>query len=247
MPASAKTSPVRKRVWSVGRLLVLTVALLSTYGVFFLAAMRVTTRAREVPAPDLLGRSVASAKAAVSDRGLVLRIDEPRRADPKVPADHVLSQDPPPGTVLRQQQVVRVRVSDGQQQSIVPAVAQMPERSADIALAADQVEVGYRAEIRSADYETGVVVSQDPPAKTHASTVNLLVNRGDASVRYVMPDIIGTLGARAADILRAQGFRVAVTAEVPYPGLPPGIVVRQMPQAGFQIMAGEAITLEVSR
>jgi beta-lactam-binding protein with PASTA domain len=209
--------------------------------------MRVATRAREVRAPDLRGQAVADARTAAGKLGLVLRLDEPRRPDPKVPADHVLSQDPAPGTVLRPQQAIRVRVSNGQRQPVVPAVAALQERSADIALAADEVEVGYRAEIRSPDYETGIVVSQDPPAKTHAATVNLLVNRGDASVRYVMPDLIGTLGARATDVLRAQGFRIAVTGEVPYPGLPPGIVVRQMPQAGFQIMTGEAITLEVSR
>ena len=62
-----------------------------------------------------------------------------------------------------------------------------------------------------------------------------------------MPDLIGTLGIRSADVLRSLGFRVAVAAEVPYPGLPPGIVVRQTPQPGFQIAANETITLEVSR
>ena len=49
------------------------------------------------------------------------------------------------------------------------------------------------------------------------------------------------------DVLRSLGFRVAVAAEVPYPGLPPGIVVRQTPQPGFQIAANETITLEVSK
>jgi beta-lactam-binding protein with PASTA domain len=48
-------------------------------------------------------------------------------------------------------------------------------------------------------------------------------------------------------VLRSLGFRVAVTGEVPYPGLPPGIVVRQTPQPGFQIDANETITLEVSK
>jgi beta-lactam-binding protein with PASTA domain len=40
---------------------------------------------------------------------------------------------------------------------------------------------------------------------------------------------------------------VALVGNHPYPGVPAGIVIRQVPQAGFQIAPGEAISLEVSR
>jgi beta-lactam-binding protein with PASTA domain len=48
-------------------------------------------------------------------------------------------------------------------------------------------------------------------------------------------------------VLRARGFRVAVVASAPYPGVPSGIVLRQSPQAGFQIASGEPISIEVSQ
>ena len=64
------------------------------------------------------------------------------------------------------------------------------------------------------------MVAQDPPAKRRGAKVTLLVNRGDKSVSYVMPDLIGTVGIRTVDVLRAQGFRVAVSSEVSYPGHP---------------------------
>jgi beta-lactam-binding protein with PASTA domain len=48
-------------------------------------------------------------------------------------------------------------------------------------------------------------------------------------------------------MLRRHGFRVAPVASAPYPGLAPGIVLRQNPQAGFQIDAGEVVSIEVSR
>jgi beta-lactam-binding protein with PASTA domain len=38
-----------------------------------------------------------------------------------------------------------------------------------------------------------------------------------------------------------------VVASTPYPGIAAGMVLRQSPQAGFQIEPGEAISLEVSR
>ena len=78
-------------------------------------------------------------------------------------------------------------------------------------------------------------------------SVALLVNRGERGASYVMPDLIGVNGDRAADILRSRGFRVAVVGSNPYPGVAAGIVLRQSPQAGFQIGPGEPISLEVSR
>jgi beta-lactam-binding protein with PASTA domain len=90
-------------------------------------------------------------------------------------------------------------------------------------------------------------VAQDPPAHAAAGGVSLLVNRGELSATYVMPDLIGVDGNRAADLLRGRGFRVAVVGSVPYPGVAPGVVIRQNPQAGFQIGPGEPISLEVSQ
>ena len=247
MPSPFRTKPVTARVWSVGRFLLLIGALGFTFGAFFLAGMRVATRARDVEVPDLAGRSVPQATELLADRGLVLRVDEARRPDKKVPVDHVLTQDPEPGSVIRQQRAVRVRLSDGQRAPVVPSVLDLPERTAEITLQGEQIAISSRAEIRSPDHRPGVVVAQSPRAGLRAAEVSLLVNRGESAVTYVMPDLIGTLGIRAADVLRSQGFRVATTAEVPYPGVPPGIIVRQTPQAGFQLTSGETISLEVSR
>ena len=78
--------------------------------------------------------------------------------------------------------------------------------------------------------------------------MTLLVNRGERGQSYVMPDLIGTLGSRAVEVLRQRRpFRVTIGAVVSYPGLPPGIVVKQMPQPGYQIGFGDAVTLEVSQ
>ena len=121
------------------------------------------------------------------------------------------------------------------------------ERTAHLRLQQEGLAVSTLAEIRSADYPAGTVVSQFPAARSTATQVALLVNRGERGATYVMPDLIGVNGERGADILRARGFRVAVVSRQPYPGVPPGVVLRQYPQAGFQIAPGEPISLEVSR
>jgi len=247
MRSAPRKNTARRRVWNVGRFLVLLGALTATFGIFFLAGLRVTTRAREVPVPDLRGKSVTEANSALAELGLVLRVDEPRRADKSVPADHVLTQDPEPGFVVRKARAVRVRVSDGQREPLIPVVSRLPEHTAVDTLSAAQIAMGYRAEIHTATYASGTVVAQDPDGGQRSATVNVLINRGESNAGYVVPDLIGSLASKATEVLRSQSFRVSISAEVPYPGMPPGVVVRQTPQAGYRIQQTETITLEVSR
>jgi beta-lactam-binding protein with PASTA domain len=62
-----------------------------------------------------------------------------------------------------------------------------------------------------------------------------------------MPDLIGVPGDGALEVLRAAGLRVTVVGQQPYPGVPPGTVLRQHPPAGFQVTSEEPVSLEVSR
>ena len=236
-----------RRVWSAGKLLVVGGALLATYLIFAAVGMRIALRAREVAVPDLRGESVNQAQSSLAQLGLGLQIEDRRQPDPEVEAGRILSQEPPPGVATRRQRNVRVWLSAGQRASAVPALVGAPERTATVRLTQDGFALHGLSEIRSGRYPTGAVVAQTPPAGAQAAGVSVLVNRGERGATYVMPDLIGVSGDGVADVLRTHGFRVTVVGEHPYPGLAPGIVLRQYPQAGFQIAPGEPISLEVSR
>lgn len=238
---------LRTRVWSAGKLLVLGGALLATYVLFAVASMRVALRAREVQVPDFTNHTAREASAMAADLGLSVRVDDTRRPDPKVAAGRVLSQDPPARSTARPQRSVRVWLSAGPHAAAVPGVIGETERAAELRLAQDGLTVAAVSEIRSPAYPSDVVVAQNPGPKGVGASVALLVNRAGRDVNYVMPDLIGVNGDRAAEILRSHGFRVAVVGSTPYPGVAAGIVVRQSPQSGFQIAPGEPISLEVSR
>jgi eukaryotic-like serine/threonine-protein kinase len=235
-----------KRVWGAGKLLVLVGALLLTYVLFAAAAMRIALKTREVVVPELTGTTVGDATTLLADTGLHLKVEEGRRPDPKVPAGQILAQEPEAGIRTRRERSVKVWVSAGPRSMIVPALAGESERTAQLRVQQDGLALKTTAEIRSSEYPT-TVIAQNPPPKSTSGEVALLVNRGERGASYVMPDLIGVGGERAADVLRAKGFRVAVVGDHPYPGVPAGVVLRQNPQAGFQIAPGEAISLEVSR
>lgn len=240
-------TPIRTRVWGYGKILLLAGALAVTFFVFAGIAMRVAVRAREVTVPDLVGKPVADAETLASGLDLQVHIDEARRPDPKVPAGYVLGQEPLAGSSARRQRSVRVWLSAGPHIARAPNLIGETQRSAEIRVAQEGLTIGAVSEIRSAAYAPDVVVAQDPPAATQTSEVRLLVNRGEDRATYVMPDLIGLNGERAADVMRVKGFRVSINAQSAASVVPPGVIVRQTPAGGYQVHPGDAISLEVSR
>jgi serine/threonine-protein kinase len=235
------------RVWGAGKRLLLAGALLLTYLLFAAAAMRIALKTRDVVVPPLNGKTVNEASAVLAEAGLNLKVEEGRRVDATIPAGKIISQDPQPDQRTRRERSVKVWISAGQRSNVIPALLGESERTAQLRVQQDGLQLASMAEIRSADYPAGTVVAQTPSAKTSGSQVSLLVNRGERGVTFVMPDLIGVNGDRAADLLRTRGFRVSVVGDHPYPGVPAGIVLRQNPQGGFQVAPGDPISLEVSR
>ena len=238
---------LRPRVWRAGKLLVILGGLLVTFVVFAAIAMRVAVRALEVRVPNLVGQPVDKARAIASELGLVTRTDEGQRPDPKVPAGHVLGQDPPAGAMARRQRSIRLLVSSGPRIVVTPDLLGESERAVQFRLTQEGLTAATIAEIRDRDYPPDVVIAQDPPPATRTAEVRLLVNRGEDRASYVMPDLIGVVGEQAADLLRSRGFRVSIVAQQSAPGIPPGVVIRQTPAGGYQVHPGDAISIEVSR
>ena len=242
-----RLTPLRSRVWSLGKFFVLMGALGLTFLVFFGVSMRVALWARDVQVPSLVGRTVNEATAALADRDLALRVEENKRPDDKIEVGKVMQQEPEGGVTSRRQRTVRVWISSGPKRTIVPPLVGQNERAAQSSLQQQGVVVSSVSEFRSSDYPADVIVAQDPAATSRAPEVSILLNRGELSATYVMPDVIGVDGERAADALRRQGFRISIVGTQPYPGVPPGTVVRQQPAGGFRVGASDAISLEVSR
>ncbi|MEK6630550.1 MAG: PASTA domain-containing protein [Acidobacteriota bacterium] len=238
---------IKTRVWGIGRFLVLMCALAATFTLFAMASMRVALRAREVTVPTLVGMEPTEATGAADAVGLTLKADDNRPFDPKIQAGRIAIQEPAAGAVARRGRSVRVWISAGSRQSLVPRVSGETERTAQARIQQDGLQVTGVADIRSSDYPADAVVAQDPAPGARATALGLLVNRGERLAGFVMPDLIGVPGDEAMELLRSKGLRVTVVAQQPYPGVPAGVILRQNPTAGFQITPDQPISLEVSR
>ena len=235
------------RVWGAGKRVLLAGALVFTYFLFAFASMRLALKTRDVVVPSVSAKTVTEAGVMLAAAGLNLRVEEARRGDSTLPAGQIVSQDPQPGVKTRRERSVKVWVSAGPRAASVPALLGESQRAAEMRARQDGLQVSTLAEVRSGDYTPDTIIAQSPAPTTSGARVALLINRRESSGTYVMPDLIGVNGDRAADLLRGRGFRVSVVGDHPYPGVPAGIVLRQSPQGGFQIGMSDPISLEVSR
>ncbi len=223
-------------------------ALLATLVLSAVVTMRVVLSSRDVAVPSLAGRALADAGVLAAQRGLALRI-EGRRHDGSVPAEHVVAQEPPPGGTLKAHRAVRVWVSLGPRRVTVPPVEGDSARTARIALEQAGASVARMVEVEDASPEGTVLVQRPPPGEADLSEggASLLVSGGPGGASYVMPDLIGREVGLAVAALHSAGLKVGDVRYRTYPGVEPGVVLRQSPPAGYPVSPRAALTLDVSK
>jgi beta-lactam-binding protein with PASTA domain len=231
----------------LGRNALLGGALLATVALSAALTMRVVLSSRAVAVPPLVGRALSEAGALAARRGLLVRV-EGRRHDPSMPPDHVLAQEPLAGATLKAHRAVRIWVSLGQRHVSVPAVEGESVRTARLTLEQSSVPVARVVEVEDPAAE-GTVLVQRPPAGPAdiAAGASLLVSRGTEGASYVMPDLIGRDAAAVLAGLKAAGLTVAEVRYRTYPGVSPGVVLRQVPPAGHRVSRRTPLALDISR
>jgi serine/threonine-protein kinase len=226
----------------------LLLALALTAGLSAFLTMRAILSSQEVSVPRLVNERLIDASARAAERQLLVKV-EGRRHDARIAAGRIAAQEPEAGATLKSQRSVRVWLSVGPQRIRVPDVLGQSLRSARLAFEQAQLPVEHVVEVYDPAPE-GTVVVQRPPAgeaDALAGGVALLVSRGPAGGDYVMPDLIGRDAATIVEALRRAGLKVADVRYRAYAGVAPGIVLRQVPQAGARVRRSDPVSLDVSK
>lgn len=240
-------------------LLLVAVALLAA-----IVTMQFAIHGAEVQVPSLKGMTVADARSETAGLGLNLQVDN-RYYSGDVPAGHILSQSPEPGTVVRREWRVRVAESLGAQSVEVPDTVGADERVAVLELRRAGLEVGAVARLPYAAAGEGTVLAQDPPPHAQGieqPTVSLLVAAAEDTEpgAFVMPDLTGLPVVAAQMTLSKAGIKSATPnyVEVPVapigtgnapPKLPvkPGSVIAQSPAPGARVNQDTLVKLTVAK
>src|SRR5262249_19138292 len=221
--------------WST---IVLMVVILAVAGVVSaLTAMRFAIRGREVTVPQLMGRTQEEAEQILRSRGLKLKGSSSRFSS-EVAEGRVLEQIPPSGTHLKVDRTVRVLLSLGEQRYAVPNLIGTSLRAAQLTLSQRRLLLGNTVYAHTSEGDSSTVVYQVPKAGTQEGgdpSVDILISLGPPAEYFIMPDVIGKPAELVAARARNEGFRIGKMNFRKYPGVEPGVVIQQKPQAGYRL------------
>ena len=196
--------------------------------------------------PDVQNKTVAQAQALLQEQGFGSVSKDVN--DEKVQQGLVVTSDPGPATQRRRFLPVTLLVSKGPVLYPVPALAGGTLEAATSALRGAQLAVGKVTEQYDEQRAAGIVLSQDPAAKTQqrgATSVNLVVSKGPTPVP--VPNVVGRSKEAAQKALTDLGLSAQIAADTVFDKqIPAGSVVSQDP-AGGTAAKGSAVTLTVSK
>lgn len=207
-------------------------------------------KGRSLPTPNLMGKSVAEARAATRDLGVELEVDDShRRNSDKVPVGYVVWQNRTPGptSFIKRGSRIRVELSAG------PLVLRVPDLTGEsggtgmLRLGQQNLKTGAMTYV-GADVR-GILVA-DPPKGTVVapqSPVSLLVAVPPPPPQYVMPDLIDKHLDSVRSALELRGLSVSTVKYEAYPGIADGIIIRQYPLRGAPVSSRDGISVVVSR
>lgn len=230
--------------------LVFGVVLLVIFGTSTYFSFTYFVKGRSLPTPNLIGRSVADARAIAGDLGVDLEVDEEhRRNSDRVPVGHVVWQNRQPGATsfIKRGSAIRVELSAG------PLVLRVPDLQGESAgtgmlrLGQQNLKLGVLSYVGS---DAPGILAADPPKGTVVAPqigVSLLVGVPPTPQQFVMPDLIDRRLDQARPVLERRGLNVATVRYEAYPGIPDGIIIRQYPLHGSPVSTRDPISVVVSR
>ena len=236
----------RERLERVVRLSLLVFVLAAAGFLSAVTTIRIAIRGRIVSMPNLVGQSAPAAQRALAARGLQLRVAD--RVYSSMPVNTIVRQSPPAGEEMKISQDAHVVLSLGQQTVKIPALQGQSIRAARIALLQAGLQLGEVTAIYLPGTEPDVVLKQDPPQGTTASTphVDLLVSSPNRQPSYVMPNVVSLEQQEANRTLAAAGLKIAKVNRIGQAGAPKGTIVGQNPPAGDRIPGDATVELGVA-
>ena len=237
--------PNRTGLWVLLGLLVaalLAVAVLVLPGVLG-GKTPTTPAAQKVSVPDLSGKTVAEATAALKAKGLTLG-EQTTRADDTVPQDQIIEQDPASGAQVDKGAAVAVVVSTGPESVTVPDLVGKTQAQAKAALEKAGLQLGDVTETDTTEQEKGHVVSSNPASGDQVAK-DTKVSLEIASGKVKVPNVIGMALSDATTTLTDAGLKVKATKYVESTQ-PEGTVTAQTHQ-NDTVEQGTTIELEIAK
>jgi serine/threonine-protein kinase len=205
-----------------------------------------------VNAPDVVGASVARARAEIAGRARDAGVPVPkvkvvhRSYSESAPNSVIVAQDPPAGERIPERRALLVSVSRGSAFADVPSVAGLEGADAE-ALLERKDFVPTKRYAPSLEIAAWHAVETAPAAGTRVKRpvrVQLLISTGPP--RRPVPDVDDLAAADAKEAIEDAGFATAIQRRA-NTTVEPGTVLAVAPEPGFRAQVGSTVTITVAR
>jgi len=201
----------------------------------------------EIKVPDVTGKSIEVARAILSEQNLRVTITESYH--PKVPAGHIISQNPEAGALVKEQRQITLVISKGTELVVVPDVKGLKQRDAEIALQNAGLRIGKVEEQVAPDVPPGTVITQNPRSPAQMSkgdVVDLVVSKASGG-KIAVPDVRGMSSAAAAKALEDRKLKLGSVTEVSGERAATGSVVSQSPLPTIEVVEGTVVNITIAK
>ncbi|MDI9370419.1 MAG: PASTA domain-containing protein [Synergistaceae bacterium] len=203
---------------------------------------------KDLVIPPLREMSVLDAVESAERMGLEVRIEQ---IDSSVSAGMVLAQWPDPGTKVRRDKTVILKVSKGGNKRGISDLRGLEQGQAIRAIEEQGLPVGDILKIHDNSRPAGAVIAQNPasPAMIDSERkVDLLVSLGPVPKdgRIPVPDIAQRDESAARQILQQSGLKVGGVEYVATQHTPEGMVMGTKPKSGSMVRQGDSIVIQVA-
>lgn len=232
-----------------GKLFLLTMIVFAVGFISFFAAMKWVISGQEVVIPNIVGQSLEQARKALASTDLRVQV-RGERYDHNVAGGKISVQLPAASTRIKKGNVINVMVSLGERNNPIPGLEGTTLRAAQLLVGQQGFELGTISEIHWQEAGSEWILTQFPTPDARelvGNKIDVLVNKGEAVDLYVMPDLVGWNMNRALAFLERNRVKVSGITYGLYQDVPMATVVKQVPEAGYPLRAGEPVRLEVSK
>jgi beta-lactam-binding protein with PASTA domain len=199
--------------------------------------------------PDLVGKDVVTALEQLTDLQLNTKVNGSEYSR-QYPKNHVTYQEPDPGSEIKKDRDIRIIISKGPKNILMPNLISLSERQARMIMEENGISQGHLTHTYFKAVEKDHIIVQVPSAGTmitRGTSVDLLVSMGPRPVAYKMPELAGLSLDKAVLIIEKTNLAVGEIRSHFDKHKPRNIIIQQEPLAGYRIRENSPVNLVINR
>ncbi|MGD9087885.1 MAG: PASTA domain-containing protein [Desulfobacterales bacterium] len=199
--------------------------------------------------PHLEGKDVVYALEILTELELNTKVKGSEYTG-DIPKNHVVFQDPQPGSEIKKGRDVRIILSKGPRTFAMPHLIELSIQQAHIILDENDMCQGALSRTYHRQIQKDLVLAQVPAAGTvvsRESCVDLLVSLGQRPKAFKMPDLAGLTLEDALQSIEGHSLVIGELKSTDQPKHPRNTVVEQEPVSGRRVVTGSSVRLLINR